>query len=120
MGENVLYYQYQNGNRDDWKGAFELVKKLKEPGDMVIVTEERMAEYYLEDENINDFSFINYDTLAESGKRYWFIEDNNLGEKDPQILEWVKENSELVANKDVEVRARTFKMRIYLYDPAEQ
>ena len=120
MGENVLYYQYQNGNRDDWKGAFKLVEKLKEPGDMVIVTEERMAQYYLEDENINDFSFIDYDTLADSGQRYWFIEDNNLGEKDPQILEWVKENSELVANRDVEVRARTFKMRIYLFDPAEQ
>jgi uncharacterized membrane protein len=120
MGENVLYYQYQNGNRDDWKGAFELVEKLKKPGDIVIVTEEGMAQYYLEGENINDFSFIDYDALSESGQRYWFIEDNNLGEKDPQILEWVKENSELVANKDVEVRARTFKMRIYLFDPAEQ
>ena len=30
------------------------------------------------------------------------------------------QNSELVANKDVGVRARTFKMRIYLFDPAAQ
>ena len=120
MGENVLYYQYQNGNRDDWKGAFELVNKLKEPGDVVVVTEQRMGDYYLEGDITYDFSFLDYDSLAESNQRYWFVEDNNLGEKDPEILKWVKKNSELIANEDVVVRARKFKMRIYLYDPTEQ
>jgi hypothetical protein len=120
MGENVLYYQYQNGNRDDWKGAFELVNKLKEPGDIVVVTEQRMGNFYLEGDIVYDFSFLDYDSIAESNQRYWFVEDNNLGEKDPEILKWVKKNSELIANEDVAVRARKFKMRIYLYDPSKQ
>ena len=120
MGENVLYYQYQNGNRDDWKGALELVNKLREPGDIVVVTEQRIGDYYLEGDLSYNFNYLDYDTLAESNQRYWFVEDNNLGEKEPEILEWVKDNSELISTKDVAVRARKFKMRIYLYDPAEQ
>jgi len=120
LGENVLYYQYQNGNRDNWKGAFELVDKLKEPGDIVVVTEQRIGDYYLEGDGTYNFNYLDYDTLAESNQRYWFVEDNNLGEKDPEILEWVKDNSELISNKDVAVRARKFKMRIYLFDPEEQ
>ncbi len=119
MGENVLYFQYQNGNRDDWKGAFELVNKLKEPGDLVVVTEARMGDYYLDADIIHNFRDLDYESLAESNQRYWFVEDNNLGEKEPEILDWVKKNSELIATNDVAVRARTFKMRIYLYDPAE-
>lgn len=119
MGENVLYYQYQNGNRDDWKGAFELVNELKEPGDMVIVTEQLMGDYYLEDGITYNYNYLDYENLPGSDNKYWFIVDNNLGEKDPDILKWVKENSELIANKDVVVRARKFKMRVYLYDPSE-
>ena len=119
MGENVLYYQYQNGNRDDWKGAFELVNELKVPGDMVVVTEQRMGDYYLEDDVSYNYSYLDYDKLPDSNQRYWFVVDNNLGEKKPEILEWVKENSELIANNDVVVRARKFKMRVYLYDPSE-
>jgi mannosyltransferase len=119
MGENVLYFQYQNGNRDDWKGAFELLSNLKEPGDLVVVTEPRMGDYYLDADIIQDFGDLDYEALAESNQRYWFVEDNNLGEKEPEILDWVKKNSELIANNDVAVRARTFKMRIYLYDPSE-
>jgi hypothetical protein len=78
-----------------------------------------MGDYYLESDIITDFSFLDYDALAETNLRYWFIEDNNLGEKDPEILKWVTKNSELIANRDVAVRARKFKMRIYLYDPSE-
>jgi uncharacterized membrane protein len=119
MGENVLYYQYQNGNRDDWKGAFELVNELKEPGDKVIVTEQLMGDYYLEDDITYNYYYLDYENLPGSDNKIWFVVDNNLGEKDPDILKWVKENSELIANKDVVVRARKFKMRVYLYDPSE-
>ena len=118
MGENVLYYQYQNGNRDDWKGAFQLVNERRQPGDLVIVTEPGMGDYYLDEEIVKDFSDLDYKNLPDSDHRYWFIEDNNLGEKDPDILDWVEDNSQLVATKDVVVRARTYKMRIYLYDPS--
>ena len=118
MGENILYYQFQNGNRDNWKGAFELVEELKEPGDVVVVTEKRMGYFYLDENHVYAFENLDFTNLDDIDGRYWFIEDNNLGEKEPETLQWVRENSELIANKDVKVRARTFKMRVYLHDPA--
>jgi uncharacterized membrane protein len=120
MGENILYYQYQNGNRDDWKGAFAIVNDLKEPGDMVIVTEQELGNYYLDDDITYHYTYLDYDDLADTDQRYWFVVDNNLGEKYPEILHWVEDNSDLIDNKDVVVRARNFQMRIYLYDPSAQ
>jgi mannosyltransferase len=117
MGENVLYYQYQNGNRDNWKAAFRLVNHSKAPGDKVVVTNHRLGNYYTEGGGTINYRGVDYDNLADEGVRVWFIEDNNLGEKLPNTLRWVEQNSELVANYDVHVRARNFKMRVYLYDP---
>ncbi|MCJ7535286.1 MAG: glycosyltransferase family 39 protein [Anaerolineales bacterium] len=117
MSENVLYYQYQNGNRDDWKSAFALVDELKKPGDMVIATEQGMGDYYLDEDITYHYSSLDYDNLPDTDNRYWFIVDNNLGDKYPELLRWVTGNSDLIANYDVNVRARNFQMRIYLYDP---
>ena len=33
------------------------------------------------------------------------------------VLRWIDANAQLMANFDVHVRARIFKMRVYLYDP---
>ena len=48
MGEVTLYYRYQNGNREDWKTAFALVNRLKEPDDKVVVTNTLLGDYYTE------------------------------------------------------------------------
>jgi uncharacterized membrane protein len=118
MSENVLYYQYQNGNRDNWTAALRLVNQSKVPGDMVVLTNTQLGDYYTEGEGTINFGRIDYDSLPTEEGRVWFIEDNNLGEKQPNILRWVEQNSDLIANYDVHVRARVFKMRVYLYDPA--
>jgi 4-amino-4-deoxy-L-arabinose transferase-like glycosyltransferase len=117
MSENILYYQYQNGNRDNWTAAFRLVNRSKAPGDMVVVTNTQLGDYYTEGEGTINFRRIDYDSLPTEEGRVWFIEDNNLGEKLPNILRWVEQNSDLISNYDVHVRARNFKMRVYLYDP---
>jgi hypothetical protein len=118
MGEVMLYYRYQNGNRDDWKTAFALVNRLKEPDDKVVVTETRLGDYYTEGDGTIHFRALDYENLAAEEGRIWFIEDNNLAEKMPEIHHWVEQNSELISNLDVHVRARNFKMRVHLYDPA--
>jgi hypothetical protein len=58
------------------------------------------------------------DQLAGQGKRVWFVEDNNVGEKYPEKLNWMKEHGHLLKVDDVHVRARNFIMRVYLFDPA--
>ena len=119
LSEDVLYYRYQNGNRDNWKAAFELIKRYKQPGDLVALADSVHGEYYLHEPTMSIFK-LDLNSLAEGNQRVWFIEDINLGDKMPQKLHWIQAHARLVANFDVYVRARNFKMRVYLYDPGEQ
>jgi Dolichyl-phosphate-mannose-protein mannosyltransferase len=118
LGENVIYYQYQSGNRDDWKAAFSYVKQRKEPGDLVIASNPELGNYYLSEQMTTNIYGVNMDQLAGQGKRVWFVEDNNVGDKYPEKLKWIKEHSQLLQVDDVHVRARNFIMRVYLFDPA--
>jgi hypothetical protein len=119
VSEAYLYYRYQNGNRDNWKAAFTLINRLKEPGDQVVVTNTQLGDYYTGDQTQNYLRF-DPENLPANGERVWFVEDNNLGEKIADKLRWVEANSELIANFDVHVRARNYKMRVYLLDPETQ
>jgi hypothetical protein len=96
-----------------------LINRLKEPGDQVVVTNTQLGDYYTGDQTQNYFRFDS-ENLPTDGGRIWFVEDNNLGEKTADKLRWVEANSELIANFDVHVRARNFKMRVYLLDPETQ
>jgi uncharacterized membrane protein len=116
LSEDVLYYQYQNGNRDNWKAALAFVGRHKEPGDIVVVTNTLLGDYYLHGPTVN-LRGIDLDSLPQNGDRVWFVEDMNVGEKSPGDLRWIQENATMLANFDVHVRARNFKMRIYIYDP---
>ena len=119
LSETYLYYHDQNGNRDNWKAAFKLINSLKEPGDQVMVTNIELGDLYMEEPTQRIFRFDTTNPPTDGG-RIWFIEDNNLGEKLPDKLKWVQDNTELIANFDVRVRARNFKMRVYLFDPEKQ
>lgn len=116
LGEDMLYFQYQNGNRDNWKAAFQLIQYYKQPGDLVALADNVHGPYYLHEPTENLYR-MDLQGLANGTQRVWFIEDINLGDKMPQKLHWIQANARLVANFDVYVRARNFKMRVYLYDP---
>lgn len=118
LSEDVLYYQYQNGNRDNWKAAFEFIEQQATESDLVIVPDPSLADYYLQEETFS-MEGVDLTRLREAEGRVWFVEDMNVEAKFPQVYEWMLENSELVANMDVHVRARNFKMRVYIYDPAK-
>jgi hypothetical protein len=119
ISENYLYYHDQNGNRDNWKAAFRLINELKEPDDLVVVTNPELGFLYTDASIEGIFRFDTTNPPLDKG-RIWFIEDNNLGEKLPHKLRWVQDNAELIANFDNHVRARNFKMRVYLFDPETQ
>lgn len=116
LSEDALYFQYQNGNRDNWKAAFQLIEQDKADGDIVVVSEPLVGNYYLEETTAGIESF-DLNALDGSENRVWFVEDNNVGLKSPEKLNWIEANAKLLANFDVDVRARKFKMRVYLFDP---
>ena len=116
ISENFLYYQYQNGNRDDWRGAFSYVGTQKKPNDLVVSSNRLTAKYYM-DVEVMSMQGLDVSELDRLVQRTWFVQDMNVEELYPDVLKWINGNAQLMANFDVHVRARNFKMRVYLYDP---
>ena len=117
MSENVLYYRYQNGNRDNWKAAFELVKEKKEEGDLVVAINPELSNYYLQERVTVGLRYFDLTSLESSNERVWFIEDMVTEQKFPHVHHWLTNHTQLIGIFDTVVQARNFTMRVYLYDP---
>jgi uncharacterized membrane protein len=115
MADNFLYYRYQNGNRDNWKDAFALVSALKEDGDPVVTTHRELADYYMQQVTV-DVQAIDVKKFVDGQPRVWFVLDLTAPDKAPRAYQWILANTQLVATLDVTVSARTYPMRIHLYD----
>lgn len=118
LQDDMLYHRFQNGNRDDWKSAFEVVRAQRAPGDLVVTHNPEIGDYYLRDTTVG-LSRFDLTTLGNEGRRVWFVEDIVAQEIFPDVHTWLEKNARLVADFDVHVQARTFTMRVYLYDPVE-
>jgi hypothetical protein len=114
--EDFLYYQYQNGNRPDWKAAFQFIQSHKEPGEIVLSANKDLGDYYSQEKTKGLESF-DIDNIKESGVKVWIVDDWGAKDVNPDSIQWVEENARLVAIYDVWVQARNFSMRVYLYDP---
>jgi hypothetical protein len=114
--EDFLYFQYQNGNRPDWKAAFQFIQSHKEPGEIVVSANKDLGDYYSQEKTKGLESF-DIDHLKESGVRVWIVDDWSAKDINPDLVGWVEENAGLAATYDVWVEARNFSMRVYLYDP---
>lgn len=118
LSVDFLYYRYQNGNRDNWKGAFEFVRAHKQEGDTVVTINPELGDYYVQSDTVH-FEELELATVQETPARVWFVEDMVAREQYPEISTWLENNTRLLANLDVYVQARNFRMRVYLYDPGE-
>ena len=117
VSQDVLYYGFQNGNREDFKSAFALVQKLKADGDLVVSTRDRIGDYYLGEEVVPS-SELDLDAVARSGRRTWFVIDNRTYVS-PQLQQWLDEHSQLKGVYDVYIAGKIMMMRVYLFDPGK-
>lgn len=117
VGEDVLYYRYQNGNRDNWRAAFEYVHAHKEEGDLVFSINRELGNYYLQEQTLS-LNQLDPVEIQQNGTRAWIVEDMVAQESLPGVHRWLQDQARLVAVLDVVVQARNFQMRVYLYDPA--
>jgi hypothetical protein len=115
LSEDLLYFRYQNGNRDNWKAAFEWVKIQKQAGDLVVAANTELGDFYMRDQTI-DFRDLDLAGIEAGGRRAWFVEDMVAEEVFPEVHHWLRENAQLVANFDVRAQARNFSMRVYVYE----
>jgi mannosyltransferase len=117
MADNLLYFVYQNGNRDNWKAALEFVASEMDMEDRVVVVNVQLAEYYLKRRAI-DMHYLEKEGLTavtENRGSTWFILDLTTPDKTPKISSWVRENARFIQDFDVVVSARKFPMEIYKY-----
>jgi hypothetical protein len=116
LGEDALYYQYQNGNRENWKAAFAYIREHRQPGDLVASDKPAIADYYLGTPSIA-YDRENFDETEVQGQRIWFVEDIASIGRFPELHTWISENAQLVSVHDVYFQARNFTIRVYLHEP---
>jgi mannosyltransferase len=115
LSEDFLYFTYQNGNRDNWKAAFEFVRTRKKSSDLVISANKSVGDYYLGEPTLG---FDSWDpSHLDGNKEVWIVADMTVSELYPEHLKWLEQNAQEEADFDVHVYARNFKMRVYLYEP---
>jgi uncharacterized membrane protein len=72
--EDILYYQYQNGNRPDWKAAFAFIQSHKEPGELILSADRGLGDYYSREKTkgLESFEIKN---IKESGVKFLIVEE---------------------------------------------
>ena len=88
LGQDALYFAYQNGNRPDWRGAWQIVSREKTDGDLVLATRPELGHYYLDDE-VASINSVDPDTIERDGNRVWFVIDEATGQVDPDLEQWI-------------------------------
>lgn len=117
LSDDYLYFQYNNGNRENWRAAFEFIKQEEKAHDLIFLSDPDLGDYYLARQTLH-FDEFDESVIEITDRRAWFIIDMNTEEVFSQQLSWIEEHAQQVENFDITVLARVFKIRIYLYDPS--
>lgn len=110
-GDVFLYYSVQNGNRDDWRAALMYVAEHAQAGDTVVTSDYEIAAYYLNNPNLRVIIWDSEQVL-EAG-RVWYVEDMTVAERYPEPLARALTSAQPMADFDVRLPGRTFRMRVY-------
>jgi hypothetical protein len=117
LSEDWLYFQYQHGNRDNWKAAFNFVKEQRDPDDLIISANPEVGAYYL-GESVSGFQQLDPEEFSNES-RIWLVEDMTTRLLFPEMHAWMVQNARLVANFDNHLNARVYTMRVYFYEPSQ-
>jgi mannosyltransferase len=114
-GSNLLYYQVNHGNRLDWRTAFSLVEERRQPSDEVVTWWPQWEGFYW-DREIIFWGDLSPDSVVNSGKRFWFILDNEIVWGNMRMKDWMERNAELIDILYLR-REDDAHIKIYFYDP---
>jgi mannosyltransferase len=113
----LQYYLTNNGNRLDWRGAFQIVQSQSQPEDIVVAFWPEFGPYYL-DREIQPWENAEIDAILASGQRYWFVIDYETVYLNSPVKIWIEEHARLIDVLYLRQPESNFFIRIYLYDPA--
>lgn len=118
MSDNLLYYRYQHGNRDNWKAAFAFIRERAQEDDRIVTAKQELADHYMQT-STSSMSWGGVDDMLGDEDRVWFVIDLTAPAKEPRKHRWIVNNARHVASFDVAVAGRTFPMRVYLYEAGQ-
>lgn len=120
LSEDYLYYRFQNGNRWDYRGACEIVRENMRPDDLIMGTSPEMGRFLLQDTPMLSIWDADLNALTAGNQRIWLISDMPIETIEPRQRNWITRETFEVSNLDVHVAARTYTVRVYLFDPASR
>lgn len=116
LSEDVLYFGYQNGNRENARAAYQYILEHRQADDLIVAANTELGNYYTGNQTVG-YGSLNEAEIEASQRDVWFVEDMNTEQHYPQKFAWLVENARMVASYDVNANARLFKMRVYRYEP---
>jgi hypothetical protein len=113
----VIAYYHQNGHRENWQDALAFVRQHKEADEQVLVTFNRLGQYYLpgQTDNIRN---VNLDEIRTGNRRVWFVEKVSYTRRHPDVHAWLEENTGTVATFETVTPVHHYEIRVRLYTPA--
>lgn len=117
LGAYLMYYQLNNGNRPDWRGAFHYVESQKAAEDLIVAPWPEIGHYYLgEEHEILSLNEIVPAELESGDRRVWFVVDSEAVWFAGRNKQWMEENAELLFVWYLRMREQ-IDMKVYRYDP---
>jgi len=119
LGNDLLYYRVNHGNRWDNRTAFAIVRANLQEGDMVVSTFPETGNYYLRRDDVVRWDDINKETVENSGRRVWFviIPDMTWYTGTEDFYWWVAHNTRMIRTLYLRTVDNT-NLEIYLFEPA--
>ena len=117
VGENLLYYRVNNGNRADWRAAFHLVQVQSQPDDIVVTYWPEVGAFYL-DRQFIQYEDIDVPTILNGQQQYWFVLDAETIWANPEVKVFLEGNARLIDVRYLRTPDDFF-LRIYLFDPSQ-
>ena len=112
---NLMYFHVNNGNRLDWRSAYEQIQERMEDGDLFVSYWPALGAYYMGQEVLS-LREVKLDLVIGSGKRVWFVIDKFAAWSALKKSQWVTKNAELIDVMYLR-RQSDSQLRIFLYDP---
>jgi mannosyltransferase len=115
---NLMYYQINHGNRQDWRQAMQIVTHNASTDDVIVSSVAELGSYYTGRE-VLWLGDIDPEMVKTFENRHWFVIDSENGWWSPNQKSWVENNAILIDELYLRVQ-ENMNIRIYLYSQDEQ
>ncbi len=126
LSQDYLYFRIENGGRPKWRKAFETIRVEKNPTDILVLSEPKMARFYMPTSESIDVDKLLKDKVSferewESldDKRIWFIVDVasfNVFDADSTVRNWIRERGHKIETLPAYSRAKDRTIHIFLLE----